>query len=218
MSAAAHWMYRIHNRVNGKLREQKLIETADPTWGSVKTLYTSWLRAPCSTRRMVGWDFLFSVAYTTPSPRVASAPMPGAPPRDAIAGSDALLNRWNMLAREARIPYIQAWWSTLPHILPYAEWREAWRAAVKQHGEAPVAAGRKAVTAWLYKMEKSVCQTLSEQIPHDSFEGLCSELETFTSGCGTAKKVKTCRATKRTARATLKKRRRQTYRATGGYL
>ena len=217
-ASAAAWMYRIHNRVNGKLREQKLIEGADPAWAEVKARYKQWLGAPCSTRRMVGWDFLFSVAYTTPSPRVASAPMPGAPPRDTLAHDDTLLNRWNMLSREARIPYIRDWWAALPAVLPFAEWRDAWTAAVKAHGHAPVTAGRKAVTAWLYKMEKSVCQTLAEQVPHNSFEGLCSELATFSSGCGTSKKSKTCRATKRTARDTLKKRRRTTYRATGGYL
>ncbi len=30
------WLYRIHNRVNGKLREQKLITTADPKWPEIK--------------------------------------------------------------------------------------------------------------------------------------------------------------------------------------
>lgn len=217
VDAMSEWMYRIHNRVNGKLREQKLLDTPDPRWSEIRQRYQQWITAPCTTRRMMGWDFLFSVAFTTPSPRVASSPMPGAPPKTAIP-TPALQNRWNLLSREARLPFLRTWWSSLAAVLPFQEWRTAWEHGLQEHGEPPLSRGRKAMTAWLYRMEKSVCQSLQESIPHDSFEGLCSELETFSSGCGKSKKSKTCRATKRTARQTLKKRRRSTYRATGGYL
>ena len=216
-SAMGHWMFRIHNRVSGKLREQKLLEATDPKWEEIRKRYAEWAAAPCTTRRMVGWDFLFSIAFTTPSPKVASAPMPGAPPVAALT-TDLLKNRWNVLPRDARIPYIVGWWSSLAEVLPFAEWRTAWRAAVSEHGEAPVVAGRKAMTAWLYRMEKSVCIRLHEAAPHNSFEGLCSELATFSSGCGTSKRSKTCRSKKRHARHTLKHRRRSIYRLTGGFL
>jgi hypothetical protein len=71
----AEWLYRIHNRVNGKLRDQKLLEVPDPKWDEIKKQYTEWLKAPCTKRRLIGWDFLFSVAYTTPCPAVPTAPM-----------------------------------------------------------------------------------------------------------------------------------------------
>jgi hypothetical protein len=214
----ARWLYRIHNRVNGKLRDQKLLDTPDPAWDEIRGRYMEWVRAPCTKRRMVGWDFLFSVAYTTPSNRVATAPMVGAPPVDVLKTPE-LLNRWGMLKREARIPYFESWWSSLVHVLPFPEWRAAWKKALDANGSAPVRKGRQAVTAWLFKMEKAVCKLLNEAQPHDSFEGLCSELSTFSSGCGKAsKRVKTCRATKKRARYTLKSRRRNTYKATGGFL
>ncbi len=212
-----HWMYRIHNRVNGKLRDQKLLETSDPSWKEIKQRYEEWVAAPCSKRRMVGWDFLFSVAYTTPSITVATAPMPGAPPRSALQ-SEELLNRWGLLKREERLPHFKQWWSLLPSVLPFPEWREAWTAAVKVEGEIPLEKGRKAVTAWLYRIEKAVCAHLKETIPHDSFDGLCSELSAFSSSCGTSKRSKTCRATKRNARKSLKKRRRSKHRLMGGFL
>ncbi|NDA64895.1 MAG: hypothetical protein EBX50_23145 [Chitinophagia bacterium] len=60
----AHWLYRIHNRVNGKLRDQKLLKTADPSWETVKKRYKDWLAAPCVKRRMVGWDFLGYLDYS----------------------------------------------------------------------------------------------------------------------------------------------------------
>lgn len=211
----AEWMYRIHNRVNGKLREQKLLETPDPKWAEIRERYTTWSAAPCSTRRMVGWDFLFSIAYTTPSLTSKSAPMPSAPPDPPTA---ELRNRWNLMPAKERFPYLERWWKSLETVLPFEEWRDAWKVAIGAHGSAPVRKGKKAMTAWLFKMEKSVCAHLKESQPHDSYNGLCSELSTFSSGCGKSKRSKTCRATKRHARLTLKKRRRRQYRATGGYL
>ncbi len=209
------WMYRIHNRVNGKLREQKLLETPDPAWAEVKERYTTWVAAPCTTRKMVGWDFLFSIAYTTPHLTTKPTPMPNAPPESP---TPALRNRWNQLTAAERFPFLERWWTALGSVLPFTEWRTAWRAARGQHGDAPVRRGRKSMLAWLYKMEKSVCRHLREAQPHNSFSGLCSELSTFSSGCGKSRRSKTCRATKRYARLTLKKRRRHQYRATGGYL
>ena len=200
------WMFRIHNRVNGKLREQKLLATPDPKWSDIQTRYDAWLSAPCSIRRMIGWDFLFSVAYTTPSPVVPSAPMAGAPPCTALTTPE-LRNRWNCMQREERFPYIEAWWRALGHVLPFQAWKGAWAAALKSIGDPPVHKGRRPMTAWLYKMEKYVCQHLRESATHDSFEGLCTELSAFSSGCGTSTRSKTCRAKKRYTRATLRRRR-----------
>lgn len=211
----AEWMYRIHNRVNGKLREQKLLDTPNPKWPEVRKRYEAWVSAPCSARRMVGWDFLFSIANTTPSATTRSTPMPGAPP---TLPTPLLRNRWNVLPAAERLPYLEAWWAALGKVLPFAEWRDAWATCLVKEGAAPVRKGKRAMVAWLYAMERGVCAHLREETPHDSFEGLCSELATFSSGCGKSKRSKTCRATKRHARKTLKQRRRSQYRAVGGFL
>jgi hypothetical protein len=211
----AEWLHRIHNRVNCKLREQKLLNTPNPKWPEIQKRYHAWMTAPCTKRRMVGWDFLFSIANTTPSTTTKSTPMPGAPPE---LPTNALKNRWNVLTATERFPYLEAWWGTLAVILPFSEWRTAWQQALKTHGKAPVRKGKRAMVTWLYAMERSICAHLKESTPHDSFEGLCSELATFSSGCGKSKRSKTCRATKGRARATLKQRRASTYRAVGGYL
>lgn len=211
------WMYRIHNRVSGKLREQKLIDTPDPNWSEIEKRYGEWIKAPCSTQRLIGWDFFFSVAFTTPSPTVASRPMPGSPPKEVLHTPE-LKNRWNVLTREERLPYIQKWWRSLGDVLPFPEWQAVWSAMIQTLGQPPVQQGRRKVTAWLYQMERGVCSRLKEATPHTSFEGLCSELSAFTSGCGTAKRSKTCRATKRTARKRLTHRRKYQYKATGGFL
>ena len=98
---APEWLYRIHNRVNGKLREQKLITGKDPTWHNVKQRYEKWMRQSCTQQTMIGWDFLYSVAYTTPCKDVTSTPIPGAPPHPA---TPELKNRWNTMTIAERIP------------------------------------------------------------------------------------------------------------------
>jgi hypothetical protein len=216
-SEYAHWIYRIHNRVNGKLRDQKLLKTPDPKWEEIHKRYTDWLSAPCVKRRMVGWDFLFSVAYTTPCPSVTTAPMAGAPPLSALT-TPTLRNRWAVISREERLPYMARWWSTLPKVLPFAEWHTAWARVVPK---APsLQRGRKAITAWLYSAEKAMCAALKEDLPHDSFTGLCSELSTFASGCGSkrSKRTKTCRAKRTSARSTLQTRRAHKFKMVGGFL
>jgi hypothetical protein len=102
-------------------------------------------------------------------------------------------------------------------VLPFAEWRTAWARVVPA---APsLQRGRKAITAWLYAAEKAMCAALKEDLPHDSFTGLCAELSTYSSGCGKrSRRVKTCRAKKSTARSSLQTRRTQKYKMVGGFL
>ena len=213
----ASWLYRIHNRVNAKLRDQKLLEAQNPPWEEIEKRYKDWIEAPCTQRRMVGWDFLFSVAFTTPCAQVATSPMPDAPPKESIKTPE-LRNRWGVISDKERLPYIQEWWKVLPDVLPFERWRSLWRKVVLKGPD--VFKGRKTVTAWLYKAEKAMCAALREDAPHDSFNGLCSELSTFSSGCGRnkSKRMKTCRAIKSYARKSLKTRRVKKYKAVGGFL
>lgn len=209
----AKWLFRIHNRVNGKLREQKLLETKDPEWSEIKAHYTTLLNKSCTENVMTGWDFLYSIAYTTPCPAVQSAPMPDAPPS---LPTPLLRNRWSTMTREERIPYLEAWWNTLPKVLPFPRWRKAWSTLTKRPN---TSLGRGDLTRWLYKAEKHVCSYLKNSTPHNNYLEVCKELSTFSSNCGKKKiKVKTCRTAKKQARTTLKVRRRTTHKLTGGFL
>jgi len=183
----AKWLYRIHNRVNGKLRDQKLLTAVDPSWDHVRGLYTKWLRAPCSAQ-MVGWDFLYSVAHTTPSPTLHTTPMPGAPPN---LNTPELRNRWGVMSWSERLPYIRTWWTLLPRVLPFKAWRDAW----PQGPQGLIEYKRRAITSWLYTAEMALCRALQEE-PHRSFSGVCKELHSFSSGCGKTRsaRAKTCRS------------------------
>ena len=209
----AEWLYRIHTRVNNKLKSQNLLETPNPTWNDIESRYKGWIGSSCSKETMIGWDFLFSIAYTTPCKSVASTPMPNAPPLSTLTTPE-LRNRWNCMTYDERLPLLDAWWQVLPKVLPYKEWQIRWASSVDK---APNAIdGRRACTAWLFKAERAMC-THTET--HTSYSELCSELRTFASGCSKKRsnKMKTCRSkTKR--RHSFRTRRQQLYVATGGFL
>jgi len=195
------WIYRVHNQVNQKLREQKLPTAPSPSLESVKKKYDDWVSAPCSAHRMVGWDFLYSIAYTTPCRQVSSVPLPGAP---SDLSTLELKNRWNLLTREERLKKLEEFWNALPKALPFKEWRSTWHAAAP-----PLRKGRVQMTNWLFQIEQHMCKALAEPFEHTSPNRLCKELSQFESNCGKkrSQKVRTCRSKKKKARETIRQQR-----------
>ena len=200
------WLYNIHNDVNAKLRDQKLLKEPDPSFTEVHKRYSEWVNTPCASTQILGWDFLFSVANTTPNKHLKSTPMPNPP---EILNTVELRNRWNTMNYKERLPLIKEWWELLPSVLPFTPWCDSWKKAELIHKPVPLKNGKKAVIEWLYNMEKSICKIMSEDAPHNSFSGLCKEMRAFSSGCGskTSKRVKTCRAKKERVRNSLRKNR-----------
>ena len=211
------WLYEIHNDVNEKLRSQNLLKEPNPSFKEIEERYSKWVNMPCASTQMLGWDFLYSIANTTPCKSLKSSPLEGAP---ALVDTPELKNRWNTMNYKERIPYVEKWWKLIGKVLPFKPWRSAWEKNEKINGLIPVFKGKKAVLAWVYKMEHGICSSMSEEAPHGSFNGLCKEISTFASGCGskTNPRVKTCRAKKNTARETLRKQRNLRYEQHGGVL
>lgn len=187
------WLYDIHNRVNEKLRKQKLLKAPNPSWPTIRAHYQRLHRSLCDTSPLLGWDFMASVAYTTPACRYRPSPMPHAPSGPM---SPETKNRYNLMTRDERIAKLRAWWNLLPSILPCAAWRRAWA------GNPPLEKGRHAVNAWMWRLEESVCSKLQCPTPHDSLPALKEEMSAFESACAskTHRNAKTCRARRRTLR------------------
>jgi hypothetical protein len=198
------WLYYIHNEVNDKLRSQNLLNTPNPPFTQVQEMYMELAESPCASSTVLGWDFLFSVANTTPSKALHSSPIVDAPENLETAGER---NEWNTMNYKERIPLVQKWWNLMKFIFPYEKWRTAWSKGEKLYGKAPVNKGKKAVLAWLYNIQKTICQSMMESMPHSSFNGLCKEVSAFSSGCGNAKtkSTKTCRAKKQSVRESLRR-------------
>jgi hypothetical protein len=201
--AFAYWLYEIHNRVNGKLRGQGLLTAPDPQWSEVAQRYRHLHASLCDGVPLLGWDFMTSVAYSTPAKDFKPLPMPDTP-EFCNKWDMAKKNRYNLLTTQERLPFLRRWWNLIPSILPCAAWRRAWAHAYKKTGQPPLPRGRDAVMRWMWKIEERVCAGLRCPTPHRSYPALCREVAAFESGCSRQRRGKTCR--------TLRKRQRQAVR------
>jgi hypothetical protein len=202
------WLYDIHNRVNAKLRAQGLLMTADPSWTSVRSLYAAKHKGLCKGTPFIGWDFLTSIAYTTPSHGVKTTPMSDVPD-DTDDLTFAQRNRYNLLTRSERLVVLEAWWRLFPQVLPCDLWRSAWNSALVSAGNPRLAGGREAMMRWIWRLEEAVCQGLSCPTPHASKAAMCSEVAAYESACSVKKRGKTCRAFRKARRRAYQTRRRR---------
>lgn len=193
------WLWRIHNSVNKKLREQGLVAAGaapDPTFEQVASIYKDRLAAGCSRTFFEGWEFLFSVAESHPLSRSAKAsqPIQGAPAPAVLAAADPLeRNRWNVMTPQERLPYYAKFWRLLPKIFPFEEWTAAWKKATKEMNPPTC---RTDCVKGLWKV-RTIMEEELELLNRTSYADLCKELKTYRSGCGASKGGKTCRRTRR---------------------
>jgi len=197
------WLYTIHNEVNDKLRSQGLLKDPNPTYEEIHQRYKQWAKMPCASTKVLGWDFLTSIANTTPSKITKSPPINNAPDN---LDTPELKNKWNTMTYKERLPFIKKWWDLLPYVLPFEPWSKAWLKAERANGKINLNSGKKSALAWVYKMEQVICGIMAENAQHSSFYGLCKEVSVFSSGCGkkTNARIKTCRANKMRLRSTLR--------------
>lgn len=202
----SRWLYDIHNRVNGKLRGQGLLTQPNPSWASVYNKYKKQQAGLCDSSPLLGWDFMTSVAFTTPALNYKPAPMPDTP--EDVGDLDLKSrNRNNLLTRKERINALQEWWSLIPAILPCSAWRASWSAAVSECGPAPLQKGREMAMQWMWAVEEQVCQGLRCPPPHESLPFLKKTMKVYESSCGLSKsrRAKTCRRKKKIAKASRKR-------------
>lgn len=196
------WLYKIHNHVNAKLREQGLLKDADPSFADVKKVYEDRVAAGCIRTEFEGWDFLFSIADNHPFSQNAknSTPMPDAP--TSLQSADGLTpeerNEFNLMTPEERMPYYKRFWESLAGTngaLPFLTWRDAWttcgiRYESINHRQ-----------TWIRELWRVRCclEKELELVNHEEFGSLCKRLANHRSGCGSKTRGKTCRR-KRTTR------------------
>jgi hypothetical protein len=210
--AFGRWVYDIHNRVNDKLRGQGLLTTPNPSWKEVHEQYTALHKTLCDGTPLLGWDFLTSVAFSTPAKDYKPIPMPDTPEEYQNSRSWAALdketkNRYNLLTREERLPSLKLWWRLLPVVLPCKFWRAAWDEAMHAAGMVPLQRGRNAVMRWMWRIEENVCSELRCPTPHSSLPALQKEVSAFESGCSVARRGKTCRTLRKKQRSKVHKQR-----------
>lgn len=208
--AFSKWLYTIHNRVNAKLRGQGLLTAEDPSWTSVRDRFYKMQTGLCSGKPFIGWDFMTSIAYSTPAADYIPVPMADTP-EEPLSTDLRIRNRYNLLTRAERLKVLKRWWELIPSILPCSVWRSAWVSARQNAGPIPLARGREAVLRWIWQVEEHVCDGLKCPTPHDSLPAMKQEVSAFESSCGRSKRGQTCRTRKHRQRRlalSLRKRRR----------
>jgi hypothetical protein len=216
--ALTKWLWRIHNKVNDKLREQGLAQAQEPnppfdtegrkrlgeadlyTEGrkrlgeadlyTVKKVYEERVDQGCIKTEFEGWDFLFSIAENHPfSPSSKnSLPMEGCPSLEENLCLKEK-NHWNLLKPEERYKKFEEFWLTLGSVLPFQEWIDAWTSA-ELNKENLI--NRSACIKELWRIRCSMEKSL-DLVNKEKFRSLCKRIRENRSGCGKKPRARTCR-------------------------
>jgi hypothetical protein len=184
------WLWKIHGSVNDKLREQKQKIPEDPPFALVKEIYEERLAYGCTRTEFPGWEFLFSIVENHPLARETSSPMPGAPPLDTIDPSNHQeLLKWNYLSGDLRYAYICKFWSLLPSIMPFQEWKTVWDASMTNTDFCTTKTDTKKK---LWSLRCTIESQL-ELLNRTNYKELCTDLRQHKSGCSKNRRARTCR-------------------------
>jgi hypothetical protein len=198
------WLWRIHNKVNDKLRGQGLATAENPPFDTegckrltadlltVKKIYEERISAGCIHAEFEGWDFLFSIAENHPfSPNAKnSLPMEGCPSEEKLCLKEK--NRWNLMKPEERFVKFEEFWLTVGSVLPFQEWIDAWTHASMKKG---ALLKRTETIKELWRIRCSMEQSL-DLVNKEKFRSLCKRIREHRSGCGKKPRARTCRRTR----------------------
>lgn len=191
--ALSKWMWKIHEKVNQKLRSQGQTIPPSPSFALVKKIYTQRLSYGCTKTDFPGWNFLFSIVENHPLAKGETpTPMPDAPPLDSIDPTDEKeLLKWNYLDPLIRYKYVCKFWNSIPSVLPFPEWRHIWKRHSTDFCETKWASKQDALRG-LWKIQCDISQDLAS-LNKTSFRQLCNDLKLHKSGCGKSRLARTCR-------------------------
>ena len=181
------WLYKIHNLVNQKLRDQGQTLPPNPPFQAVEERYTQLLEQGCSKTSFPGWDFVFSLADNHPDSS-PSKPMPDTPKNPPTSLKER--NRYNLLTPKERKQQLRRFWSALPDVLPFQEWRELWNEHMPSLTK--LTRNRRSALCSLWHIRCGLEKGLA-QISQETFYGLCKQVANHRSGCSKSTRAKTCR-------------------------
>jgi len=162
------WLYKIHNKVNDKLRKQGLNEKPDPTFNEVYDFYSNYvpLVNAGNCANMPGINFLYSVVFNFP-----------------VYKKDIELDRYSN--------YV-IFFNLLKEVIPFTKYQQIYSEYLKKNPIIKSLNTRKNLKIWLFKIEKDLGRETLYRCP--SFEERCNAIEKYRAGCGTKKDKKpTCR-------------------------
>ena len=184
------WLWKIHNKVNDKLRSQGLCKDENQDFSFVKKIYNEKLHQGCSKVNFEGWEFLFSVVEGHPYSKLSLGSNPFASASEEVINTPLERNRNNSMEPSERLVYYKKFWELLPEVLPFEEWSTLWKKFDNGHYNT-----RASLLKNLYKIRCSLESEL-ELENKTQFLSLCKELRRYKSGCNKSTRSKTCRKKK----------------------
>jgi len=185
------WIWSIHNCVNAKLRSQGLSKQDDPPFEIVQERYAEMFKQGCTKTEFPGFIFLFCIVDNHPA-YSESVPMPDIPENINMSSFEER-NQYNLLTAKERLNILKEWFRSIPHALPYKEWRTSWFKHSK--GMDKAFNNRRSILQWLWKIQCGMTTDLN-WLAKDTYYGVCKKIREHRSGCGADKKAKTCRSNK----------------------
>jgi len=199
VDSLSRWLWRIHNKVNDKLRSQGLNNQPNPSYKEIAESYQEYLSQGCSETNFPGWELLFCILDNHPLSREGRSSNPFEyDPKEVDIRNNLEKNRLNLLTPDKRLNYIIHFFIIIPTILPYKEWSETWMAAAAASKTDPSKVfpqGRKKSLAWLWKIRAEL-EKKFELKNKGTFHGVCSTVAAHRSGCSKMNRAKTCRRRK----------------------
>ena len=128
------WIYHIHNKVNNKLRRQKLLKTPNPKLKEVDKMYREILKKKCELR---GWDFIYCIAFNYPKKK-------------------------NSVSIEKMQHYI-TFFKLLGEVIPCKKYRKLYNQALSELPVEKYIDSRKNLTHWLHLVNCRINESLSEK-------------------------------------------------------
>jgi hypothetical protein len=182
------WLYRIHNKVNDKLRAQNLNPSPNPAFKQINAFYKKWIKEgnPITCHLPTFWDFLFSIAYNHPKESSrTSKPMPDCPSTAYKCRNLNEKNKWNILSYEQRQKIFEHFWILLPKYLG-PTLGPLWQSALTSTN--PSYENRRETVAWLWRMRCALDPNFK-----DPYTEICRKIRNYSSDCSRKTRAKTCR-------------------------
>ncbi len=164
----SEWVYKLHNLVNDKLRNQGLNINPDPSLEEINKRYHNFLDDINNTNciNMPGWNFIYCIIFNYPVNK------------DDIE-FDRLIN------------YI-IFFNYLSKVLPFKKAQNHFEKYIQNNPIKESLDTRDSIIKWGYSLEKYVSKNINSNCI--SFNERCELIEKYRAGCGGKKDIKpTCR-------------------------
>lgn len=151
------WLYRIHNKVNRKLKNQGLNKKPNPSYADVRAHYKKYLQTiinnNCSDSP--GWDFLYSIVFNYPVHK----------------------SELSQIRFEQHIHFF----STFSQIIPFTGIRLLFKDYMKNEDLEKKLEKRSSLKRWIHSIETKVKRSINQSCLN--YKIRCINVEKYRAGC-----------------------------------